>query len=183
PWMIVRPLDPCDLLMPTDHLRPDLHQLVLDDRRNLGERDGRRWRRRGDAGTRRPRAEPGRQALPQQQREAEAGPVGRPTVTERDPPKEFVAAHDGERRRDGWGAQRRFFSAGSKARSRLRRWTATPNRRRIWASRSGIERVGSSVRRSRTNAITAWSSLCAPCGPRLRGTKPGSPCALKAACA
>src|SRR6266851_2529947 len=43
----------------------------------------------------------------------------------------------------------------------------------MWPSSAGTLTVGSSVRTVPTKAITASSSLCAPRGPRLRGTKPG----------
>ena len=47
----------------------------------------------GRAGTHRPRAQPGRHALAEQEREAETGAVVGSTVPERDPPQRFVAGH------------------------------------------------------------------------------------------
>ena len=92
-----------------------------------------RRHRIGGTWTPRPRVEPGRHALAQQDRQPEARPVVGTTLPERHPPQRFVTRHQ----RGGRGlpggdvgriAQRRFFSARRKARSRLRGCTSSPKR-------------------------------------------------------
>lgn len=114
------------------HVRPELRQLCLDEGRDHERRCGgsqaigRTW-------TTGPRMEPGRHALAQQDRQPEVRPIMGTALAERRPPQRFVTRH---KRRDRWLlqrdveplAQRRFFSARRKARSRLRGCTSRPKR-------------------------------------------------------
>ena len=112
------------------HVGPQLHQLRVDERRDLERRSGaghrisRMW-------TPRPRTEPGRDALTEKDGQPQAWTVISATLPQRDPPERFVTGHEC----GGRGfltvrliAQRRFFSARRRARSRLRGCTSSPNR-------------------------------------------------------
>jgi len=114
------------------HVRPELHQLRVDEGRDPERRCGGRHRI-GGTWTQRPRVEPGRHALAPQDRQPEARPVMGPPLPERRPPQRFVTRHKRGRRWRPRGdvggiAQRRFFSSRRKARSRLRGCTSSPKR-------------------------------------------------------
>lgn len=114
------------------HVRPELHQLRVDEGRDPERRGGGR-QGIGGTWTQRPRVEPGRHALAAQDRQPEAGPVIGTTLPERRPPQRFVTRHkrggQGRARGDVGGiAQRRFFSSRRNARSRLRGCTWSPKR-------------------------------------------------------
>jgi hypothetical protein len=114
------------------HVGPELRELGVDDGRNPERRSGAGHRIRGTR-TPRPRAKPGSQALPEQDRQSEAWPVTRAPLPQRYSPQRFVTRHErgGRGLSHGdveWIAQRRFFSARRKARSRLRGCTSRPNR-------------------------------------------------------
>jgi hypothetical protein len=70
--------------------------------------------------------------LAEQDRQPEAWPIIRATLPQRHPPQHFVTRHERCGRGFSRGdieriAQRRFFSARRKARSRLRGCTSRPN--------------------------------------------------------
>ena len=114
------------------HVRPELHQLRVDEGRDPERRCGGRHRI-GGTWTQRPRVEPGRHAVAQQDRQPEARPVIGITLPECQPPQRFVTRHQRGGRWLPEGdvgviGQRRFFSARRKARSRLRGWTSRPKR-------------------------------------------------------
>jgi hypothetical protein len=114
------------------HVGPELRQLRVDARRD-GERRGRDRPGIGRTWTHAPRAEPRGHALAQQDRQSEARPLMRTPLSERRSPQRFVTRyHGGDRGRSGGEvggmAQRRFFSARRKARSRLRGCTSSPKR-------------------------------------------------------
>ena len=114
------------------HVRPELRQLRVDEGRDRERRCGGRHGIRG-TWTPRPRVEPGRHALAAQDRQPEARPLFGTTRPERRPPQRFVTRHQRGGRGRSRGdiariAQRRFFSARRKARSRLRGCTSSPKR-------------------------------------------------------
>jgi hypothetical protein len=71
--------------MQQDDVGPHVRQLVVHEGGHCGTWDG-GWLRDRGVGTQRPRTEPGRHALPEQERKAETGAVVGRTVSERDPP-------------------------------------------------------------------------------------------------
>jgi hypothetical protein len=75
---------------------PELYQLRVDEGRDLEQWCGPGHRIRA-TWTPRPRAEPGCDALTEQDRQPEAGPVIGTTLSQRDPPQRFVT----RRERDG----------------------------------------------------------------------------------
>ena len=114
------------------HVRPELRELRVDERRDLERRDG-AGHRFGETWTHRPRAEPRGHALAQQDHQAEARLVVGTPLPQRHPPQRFVTRHQrGGRWLSGGDvgliAQWRFFSARRKARSRLRGCTSSPKR-------------------------------------------------------
>jgi hypothetical protein len=113
------------------HVGPELHQLRVDEGRDHARRCG-AGDRIGGTRTPRPRVEPGRHAVTEQDRQPEARPVIGTRLSQRDPPRRFVTRHERGRGlcRENIEriAQRRFFSARRKARSRLRGCTSSPKR-------------------------------------------------------
>jgi hypothetical protein len=114
------------------HVGPEPRELRVDEGRNPERRSG-AGHRISATWTHRPRAKPGRQALPEQDRQSEAWPVTKAPLPQRYSPQRFVTRHE----RGGRGlsrgdveriAQRRFFSSRRKARSRLRGCTSSPKR-------------------------------------------------------
>ena len=71
--------------MQQDDVRPHLRQLVVDEGWHRGTWHGGWFGDRG-AGTHRPPSQPGRHALPEQEREAETWAVVGRMVPEQDPP-------------------------------------------------------------------------------------------------
>lgn len=111
---------------------PELRQLRVDDGRDL-ERWGADSRGLGRTWTQHPRTEPRGHALAPQDRQSEARSLMGTPLPERRPPQRFVIRHQRGRRGRSRGdvggiAQRRFFSARRKARSRLRGCTSSPKR-------------------------------------------------------
>jgi hypothetical protein len=114
------------------HVGPELRELRVDERRDPEGR-GEAGHRIGGTWTHRPRVEPRRHALAEQDRQPEAWSVIEATLPQRHPPHRFVTRHERGRvwlpRGDvGPIAQRRFFSARRTARSRLRGCTSSPKR-------------------------------------------------------
>ena len=114
------------------HVGPELRELGVDERRDPEGRYGASHRISG-TWTQRPRVEPGRHALAEQDRQPEAGPVIDAPLPQRHPPHCFVTRHERGGREFSRGdvgriAQRRFFSSRRKARSRLRGCTSSPKR-------------------------------------------------------
>ena len=72
---------------------PELRELRMDERRDL-ERRGGAGHRIGETWTGRPRAQPGRDALPEQDRQPEAGSVIGPPLSQCDPSQRFVTRHE-----------------------------------------------------------------------------------------
>jgi len=129
-WLSVDITHGC--LMDERHVRPELRQLRVDEGRDPERRCGGRHGI-GGTWTLRPRVEPGRHALTEQDRQPEARSVIGTPLSQRHPPQRFVTRHERGGRRLPRGdvgriAQRRFFSSRRKARSRLRGWTSRPKR-------------------------------------------------------
>src|SRR5262249_44596344 len=68
----------------------------------------------------------------------------------------------------------RFFLRAS-ARSKLRRWTLTPNLVAISTRHCEVVNSGLTALSSTAKATTSAEILCPPLGPRWRGSRPGSP--------
>ncbi len=75
------------------HVGPELRQLRVDEGRDPERRCG-SGHRIGGTWTHRPRAEPGRHALAEQDRQPEARPVIGATLPQRQPPQRFVTRHE-----------------------------------------------------------------------------------------